>query len=661
MTDLRPASGSSAVAKNRVGIFVQRIIRQDIQFLRGLAVLAVVVFHTRLDIMKGGYLGVDIFFVISGFLITGMIADQVRQNRFSFKEFYFRRAKRLLPAAYVTFTVTAILSSFLLTSEEFRAFRVQCFGAVTFTANLVLFRQGSYFGGDADLKPLLHTWSLSVEEQYYVIIPSLLFFLPTRWWIRFAIAAALISFTACIAAAFWQPSFAFYMFPTRAWEMAVGSIGALSINNTQLGKLVRPLFWPSVIAVAAILFAPVGGMHPGFDSLIACLATLAIILRQSAIFDAPVFRPMTWIGDISYSLYLVHWPLFALVNNLWIGPIPVPVTLGLIVISFSLGWLQYRLIEQPVHHTKFGFTWARVGMMAAISVVVIAIPSAAILADRAPVEMVSERRGNTGLGANCVSNRAFKFSRECATSNTPTILVWGDSYAMHLVPGIVEERGAEQIVQATKYICGPLIGVSPLSHQPGAGQNRYWADGCLQYNREVLQYVGNTSSIKIVILASVFDAYMTDGVNLYSAERGEYRGGVTPAVDALRTTIMRLRALGKKVVVVGPPPALKWDAGLCTERRLRKLPTFGQFKNCDIPDREYRVFRGSVLLFLNEVRKKLDVNVITFDDYLRRGNHYVTAPTDKIWFITNGHLSYQGSRDIVRGMRLVPTAVATAR
>ncbi|VVT32332.1 conserved membrane hypothetical protein [Sphingomonas aurantiaca] len=640
---------------------MQRIIRQDIQFLRGLAVVAVVVFHTRLGIMKGGYLGVDIFFVISGFLITGMIANQVRQNQFSFKEFYFRRAKRLLPAAYVTFAVTAIVSSFVLTSEEFRAFRMQCLGAVTYTANIVLFRQGSYFGGDAELKPLLHAWSLSVEEQYYVIIPPMLYFIPDRWWTKFAITAALISFTVCIAAAFWQPSFAFYMFPTRAWEMAIGSIGALSVNNTRLGKLARLLFWPSVIALVVILFEPVGGIHPGFDSLVACLATFAIILRQPTIFDAPLFRPMTWAGDISYSLYLVHWPLFALTNNLWIGHIPMPVTLGLIVISFLLAWLQYHLIEQPVHHAKFGFTWARAGMMAAISVIVIAIPSVAILAGRAPLEMVSERRGNTGLGANCVSNRAFNFLRECATSSTPTILVWGDSYAMHLVPGIVQERGAEQIAQATKYICGPLIGVSPLSHQPGAGQNRYWADGCLQYNRDVLKYIANTSSIKIVILASVFDAYMTDGINLYSAERGEYRGGVAATVDALQMTIVKLRALGKRVVVVGPPPALKWDAGLCTERRLRKLPTFGRYKNCNIPDRDYRVFRGNVLRFLNEVEKKLDVNVITFDEYLRRGDHYVTAPTDKIWFITNGHLSYQGSRDIVRGMDMVPTAVATAR
>lgn len=636
-------------------------MRQDIQCLRGLAVLAVVLFHTRMGIMKGGYLGVDIFFVISGFLITGMLAKQFGENRFSFKDFYFRRAKRLLPAAYTTFAVTVALSSFLLTAEEFREFRMQCIGAVTFTANLVLYRQGSYFGGDADLKPLLHTWSLSVEEQYYVILPAILFFLPVRWWLKFVIAAAIFSLSVCIAAGFWQPSFAFYMFPTRAWEMAVGSIGALSVGKTQVVRSLRPLFWPFMVALVIILFLPIGGMHPGLDSFITCLATIVVILRQHDIFNAPIFRPINWLGNISYSLYLIHWPLFALSNNMWIGHISLSVTLGLLVISVFLAWLQYRLIEQPVHRAKLDFTWARAGVVAAISVAVIGMPSAAILAGRAPFEMVSKRRGNTGLGDSCVSNRSFKFSRECATSAAPTILVWGDSYAMHLIPGIVQERGSEQIVQATKYICGPLMGVSPLSHQPGASQNQYWADGCLQYNDDVLKYVSHADSIKVVILASVFDAYMTNDINLYSKEKGEYAGGVIPTVNALKKTIVELRALGKKVVVVGPPPALKWDAGLCAERKIRKLPTFGPFKDCNIPDKEYRIFRHNVINFLDEVSKRLNVKVITFDSYLHRDNYYISSPKNKIWFITNGHLSYQGSRDIIRGMGLVPTVIANAR
>ncbi|MEA3064643.1 MAG: hypothetical protein QOJ27_1089, partial [Sphingomonadales bacterium] len=157
--------------------------RQDIQVLRGIAVLLVVAYHSHLDVIQAGYLGVDIFFVISGFLITSMIKSQLERGRFSFKEFYFRRAKRLLPAAYTTFSLTALASAWLLTAAEFRQFAAQVLGAVTFTANFVLMRQGSYFGGDAELKPLLHTWSLSIEEQYYLLMPALLFFMPRRYWL----------------------------------------------------------------------------------------------------------------------------------------------------------------------------------------------------------------------------------------------------------------------------------------------------------------------------------------------------------------------------------------------------------------------------------------------------------------------------------------------
>lgn len=640
---------------------MQRALRQDIQFLRGIAVLAVVLFHTRLDILVGGYLGVDIFFVISGFLITGMIAKQLSEKRFSFKAFYFRRAKRLLPAAYVTFALTSIAASFLLTAQDYLLFARQVFGAVTFTANIFLSRQGSYFGGEADLKPLLHTWSLSIEEQYYVIVPAMLAFLPMRWWLRVALILTAISLAACIVAGYRQPSLAFYMFPMRAWEMGIGSVGALIAERASVRRIVVPLFWPALAAILVLLVFPIGGLHPGADAVLACLATLVVILRAHVGFDAPVFKPVTWVGDISYSLYLVHWPLFALANHMWIGDLPLPVTLGLLIASLVVAWLQYSLVEQPVHKARFGFTWPRAAMALTASAMVITLPIVAIALGRAPARFVEERRGVTGFVPSCVSDRSFAFSRACATSNRPTVLVWGDSYAMHLIPGIVQERGAQEIAQATKYICGPILGISPLSHLQGSEQNEYWAKGCLSYNDDVFAYLKATPTIHTVILASVFDSYMYDGINLYADGKGELAGGVAPAVKAFDVTIRRIRALGKKVVVVGPPPALRWDAGRCVERRLRSLPTFGRFADCNIPDADYKPFRARVLRFVSAVRTTSDVDVIMFDDYLRRGDHYVTWPTRRIWFITNGHFSYQGSRDIIRGMGLMPRAMATAR
>src|SRR6188768_2722165 len=157
--------------------------RSDIQALRGIAVLLVIVQHARDGLIDAGYLGVDIFFVVSGFLITGLLSRAIADGSFRFGEFYFRRAKRLLPAAYVSFALTAVGAAFLLDLREWQDFSRQLAGAVTFTANFVLWRQTGYFEGAAALKPLLHVWSLSVEEQFYLLAPAAMVLLPRRFWL----------------------------------------------------------------------------------------------------------------------------------------------------------------------------------------------------------------------------------------------------------------------------------------------------------------------------------------------------------------------------------------------------------------------------------------------------------------------------------------------
>lgn len=646
-------------------------LRQDIQALRGLAVLVVVIFHARLNIFAGGYLGVDIFFVISGFLITSMIKSQIEAKKFSFTEFYFRRAKRLLPAAYLTFSVTALLAAFLLTSNELRQFANQLFGAVTFTANVVLMRQGSYFGGDADLKPLLHTWSLSIEEQYYLVMPALLFFIPRRFWLAFVSAVIIGSAALCVATGIVRPDFAFYLFPTRAWELGIGSLGAFIIGRSGAQSVAAALFWPSLAAIILLPLFPLGGLHPGVDAGLACLATLIIILRVHPVMNGALTRPLAVVGDFSYSLYLVHWPLFALATNVWVGELPLWVKLAGIALSLGLAWAQYRYVEDPIRRAKVHFTWPRAGMAALGSVAVIAIPFAAISLGKAPQSYVEARRGNTGMGEACISNdrwgRHDKFvpPAACMTSATPSMLVWGDSYAMHLLPGIVAARGDEEIVQATKYVCGPLRGVAPLGRFTGATQNRLWSKGCLAFNEDVIDYLAKTPSVKTVVLSSVFKQYMTAaefGLLARGAEADvAVEGGVEPALRALGATIGAIRAMGKKVVVIAPPPALDWDAGMCSERRLRGLLTLGDHADCGIDDAAYRAKRRLVLTFLKRVESDLGTSVIMFDDALRQGDKYRTANGNDIWYIANGHLSYKGSEDLARQMDIVARATREAR
>jgi peptidoglycan/LPS O-acetylase OafA/YrhL len=646
-------------------------VRQDIQALRGLAVLVVVFFHARLGIFAGGYLGVDIFFVISGFLITSMVKSQIEAEKFSFTQFYFRRAKRLLPAAYLTFSVTALLSIVLLTGNELRQFADQLLGAVTFTANFVLMGQGSYFGGDADLKPLLHTWSLSIEEQYYLVMPALLYFIPRRFWLVFVVVVVTVSFVLCLAIGLIRPDIAFYLFPTRAWELGLGSLGAFIIGRADVQRLAKALFWPALGALVILPIWPIGGQHPGIDALLACGATLIVILRSHHLLNRPTIKPLAFVGDISYSLYLVHWPLFALATNVWVGELPLWVKLSGIVISLVLAWLQYHYVEDPIRRAKVGFNWSRAALVTICSALVIAVPFAAISLGRAPQNYVEARRGNTGLGQACISNDPFLGHREfapppsCMTSATPTMLVWGDSYAMHLVPGMVAARGGDDIVQATKYVCGPLLGVAPLGHFTGTTQNRRWAKGCVDYNQDVVEYLRKTPSIETVVLSSVFKQYMTaSDFHMLKREAGadaEVEGGIAPALSAISATIKAVRAMGKRVVIIAPPPALDWDAGMCSERRLRGLLSLGEHADCIIDDKAYQEKRTLVLRFLKRATSELGTNVIMFDDTLRQGEGYRTANGSTIWYIANGHLSYQGSEDLARKMDLVSLARKQAR
>jgi peptidoglycan/LPS O-acetylase OafA/YrhL len=167
-------------------------IRADIQALRGFAVLVVLFYHANIGFTHGGFLGVDVFFVISGFLITGLIRDAIEGGTFNLWTFYVRRAKRLLPAAYATFLGAALLAPFFLASSEMRDFQRQLVGALTFTANFSLLRQSGYFEGASVLKPLLHIWSLAIEEQYYFLLPITLYLLPRRFW-KMATMAVIIA------------------------------------------------------------------------------------------------------------------------------------------------------------------------------------------------------------------------------------------------------------------------------------------------------------------------------------------------------------------------------------------------------------------------------------------------------------------------------------
>ncbi len=574
--------------------------RTDIQALRGLAILLVLLYHAELiGSLRAGYLGVDIFFTVSGYLITGIVVQDLRAGNFTFIAFYARRAKRLLPAAYVTFLATTLAAIFFLTPPEMRDYSRQLLGAVTFTGNIVLWMQTGYFESAAQLKPLLHIWSLSLEEQYYLLLPAALVFTPRRLWTSGVWLVLGASLTLCLMLVAVKPGATFYLLPTRAWELALGSLGILVLEGSPYQLWLGRLFWPAFVTLLVLPFYPTGLPHPGLDALLVCCATLVVLLRRHPVFNqtGPA-RFLARVGDISYSLYLVHWPLLAFAANAWLTAIPLGVRMGLVILALVLGWALFRWVERPLRRAVVPIGGLTVGLTLASSCGLVILAFAVNAFDQwgDPVDFSGGRQGNPGYCTAFESNDTFSLQPECQSGEQPSLLVWGDSYAMHLVPAIAATT-SRGVLQATKSTCGPLLGLS--HYRTDAFFNRTWGLSCLRFNRSVLDYLAGPEgeSIQVVVISSFLGQYLggqvlieppcEDGVDAcHTPVDGE--GSQDLAAQALVKAIAAIRALGKQVVLVAPTPTASFDVGRCLLRRSLGKLTFGApGGSCAIPEGNY--------------------------------------------------------------------------
>ena len=537
--------------------------RQDIQVLRGIAVIAVLLYHSKLVPFKGGYLGVDIFFVISGFLITKNILTDIAEHRFSFFDFYSRRARRLLPAAYCTLVVTTLLAARILTEDRWSDYVDQLLGAMTFTANFVLPLQTGYFETTAETKPLLHIWSLSVEDQYYFLAPLLLVLLRPR--LRFAalLAIAFLSLALCTALVsshltYWRlptldsRQMAFFMLPTRAWEMLAGSLLAC-VTVSQV-----PFHPPRGVKIAAVGLLclvctfPLDSLHPRGDAVVAASLTAMLIAGDGNWIghSAPV-RLISKVGDWSYSLYLVHWPLFALATSAYLGQVPTGVRAGLVVLSLGLAYLQYEHVEQRFRQGPRlkGRQLLRLG---AVSATVAALPFAigSVRLDTEPGSYADVHRQNSGLSARCAAGGAIDTPAACSTAANPSVALWGDSYAMHLVPGLLEmPRVGASMIQITKAACAPIPGIASLDKNYDAE----WAIGCTAFTESARKLIINSASIRHVILSSPYSGYLDQGDLKLFVDGHVVVSDRTAALDRLIALVSDLQSHGKQVTLVAPP------------------------------------------------------------------------------------------------------------
>lgn len=365
--------------------------RADIDGLRGIAVLAVILFHAEQLGFRGGYLGVDVFFVISGYLITSIVYGQLQRGEFSFADFYARRARRILPALVGMVVFTAPLAYVYLLPKDLVSFAWSLVSAATFTSNFLFGGRVGYFDLDAHLEPLLHTWSLAVEEQFYLFFPLVL---VVCWhWLRRRLmlvvtVIALISLVLAIEQVARRPSFVFFQLAPRVWELLAGALVALYLSRPAVSRLTRAAReWGSAVALVLVLasFFVFNEMPSAWalNNIVPVVGVcLLLVLGQgqetTVVGRLLSHKALVFIGVISYSAYLWHQPLFAYVRYVGTRHDTDWMWMGLVVLSLAVGYASYRYIEQPFRRP--GFLSSRVVLTrSAIALVMMVLVSTVVI------------------------------------------------------------------------------------------------------------------------------------------------------------------------------------------------------------------------------------------------------------------------------------------
>lgn len=470
-----------------------RRYRPDIDGLRALAVVLVMVFHAFPPRLPGGFVGVDVFFVISGYLITGIILEARAAGRFSYARFYARRIRRIFPALVILLAALLAGGWFLLYADDYARLGYHAAAGAAFVSNIAFWREASYFDVAAELKPLLHLWSLGVEEQFYLAWPVVLV-LASRWR-RGPLAATLAIATASFLIAIWTVTIdrtpAFYAPWNRFWELLIGATLACIEADSALDAWMRRLMSrpraANIASVAGLVAIGSGvllidgtRLFPGLWVLLPVIGTaLFIVAGQPAVINRAMLSlpPLVWVGLISYPLYLWHWPLLSFAHLL-VGDIPPWwLRLGLLGTSVVLAWITYRVIERPI---RFGARARRAVPALAVAMSVVCAAGAAVylrdgLIDRpvnsnAAARLIDhyERFRRTGLAEayqyQC-DFMAIDGSRKAAidpgctaAGRVHTVFLWGDSYAQALSLGIRESLAADAaLAQVTTSACKAAI------------------------------------------------------------------------------------------------------------------------------------------------------------------------------------------------------------
>jgi peptidoglycan/LPS O-acetylase OafA/YrhL len=625
--------------------------RPEIDGLRAVAVVPVILFHGGFSLFSGGFVGVDVFFVISGYLITTIIVTELEQGRFSLLRFYERRARRILPALFFVMAACIPFAWMWMPPTQFKDFSQSVVAVGLFASNILFWREEGYFEPTADEKPLLHTWSLAVEEQYYMLFPLALLLLwglgrnRVFWFIAFVAAVSLL-----LSEWGWrnEPSANFYLAPTRAWELLAGSICAFILRDGR--ALDKPVLGNMLslagvaLIVGAIFFFDEHTPVPSLYALIPVGGTCLIILfAASGTWTARLLslNAFVGIGLISYSAYLWHQPLLAFARIRHLSEPGYELTALITAASLVLAYFTWRFIEMPFRRPAtvsrqmvFRSSVCAAALMLAFGAVG-NVTSGSFRFDHESYARVTADehriRANHGLSPMCEGS--FTLSEFCRTSEEPEIVLWGDSYAMHLMQALRASDPNLRVIQMTVSQCGPILGIASVSHNHTAAQ----AKQCIATNDKVLDYIRASKSLRYAVLSSPFDQYVGEDTKVMSRD-GEIMPGNEVSLQSFKETLDALVGLGIRPVVVSPPPGTGANIGGC----LARARWLGErLHHCDFDFERAAQEAKDVRELLQTIDREYDV--IWLENSICADGRCRAAIRDTFIYRDSGHLSHEGS------------------
>ncbi|MDO9222686.1 MAG: acyltransferase family protein [Caulobacter sp.] len=647
--------------------------RAEIDGLRAVAVLPVILFHAGFPLFHGGFIGVDVFFVISGYLITGIITPELSRGEFSILRFYERRVRRILPALLLVAALCIPFAWMWMLPAELKDFSQSLAAVMLFVSNILFWKEEGYFSAAAELKPLLHTWSLAVEEQFYVFFPPLLMVL---WrWGRSRTFWTLLGFAALsLALSEWawrhEPSANFYLAPTRAWELLAGSLAAL----WQADRGARSSNSLSLAGLAAIVLSmALYGESTPFPSAWGLLPVLGVVLV--ILFAGPGTwvawllsrRVFVGIGLVSYSAYLWHQPLFAFARIRGVVEPSQAVMIGLTLATFVLAWLSWRFVESPFRKGPASLLPKRRSLFlaaGATGAVLVALGVAGSLAQGFEGRF-NPKSGDPALLAlaattapQTLSKGCFKGIPEperigvfCGVFQPPnpvsTIAIFGDSHANAILPAFTRVGRESTVWQSALGGCPPLLDVYVIA-------GNYDVDVCPRLTAHQLTFV-RENHIDVVVLVGRWSLYtygnkggnasgylLSDQPNPLSVNIESSRAVF---LRAMASTVKQYRAAGARVVLVDQIPQQSVDPKLIIERMILLGETGGAeqiIRGTSTETAEDDLVQGFASRALTRLAGD-GVSVLNMDRTFLSEGRYLWARPAEVYYFDFNHLSKLGA------------------